>query len=58
MSNQRVLLLKLRIKKNKKKIAELVEWNFGYCLNDKHFDCLVEIVHSDEVELSEMEGTR
>lgn len=52
--NQRMLLLKLRAKRSKKKIDELIEWNFGVCPKDKYFDALLEENGKDNVELVEL----
>ena len=48
---QRRLKLELRIKRSKKAIDKAVEWNFGYCPNEKWFDNLLESMRNDEVEL-------
>ena len=50
-SNQSILLLTLRTKRSKKKIDELIEWNFGVCPKDKYFDDLLEGNGKDNVEL-------
>ena len=49
--NQRILLLTLRTKRSRKKIDELIEWNFGVCPRDKYFDDLLEGNGKDSVEL-------
>jgi hypothetical protein len=37
MNNQRLLLLMLRIKRDKKRIADVIGWNFGFCPRDEWF---------------------
>tara|TARA_R110002167_G_scaffold19341_2_gene71501 strand:+ start:1038 stop:1232 length:195 start_codon:yes stop_codon:yes gene_type:complete len=49
--SQRILLLKLRTKRSKKKIDELIEYNFGVCPKDKYFDDLLDGNGKDNVEL-------
>ena len=51
MDSQRILLLTLRIKRSRKKIDELIEWNFGACPKDKLFDDLLEMNGKDNIEL-------
>ena len=41
MNNQRLLLLSLRIKRDKKIILEAIEWNFGQCPHYVWFDKLL-----------------
>ena len=50
MKRQRLLLLRLRIKRDKKIIADAVEWNFGYCPNEKWFDELLATNGLDAIE--------
>ena len=49
--NQRVLLLRLRIKRDTKRIDESVRENFGYCPDYKWFDDLIYDRTKDQDEL-------
>ena len=54
MSDQRILLLTLRIKRDSKVIADAVEWNFGYCPQEDWFDKLLAKTGLDNIELSKL----
>jgi len=54
MKHQRLLLLRLRIKRDKKKIDDAIEWNFGYCPNEKWFDELLATNGKDVVEFERL----
>jgi hypothetical protein len=41
VNNQRLLLLRLRIKRDTKRIEDAVEWNFGCCPHYEWFDKLL-----------------
>jgi len=57
MNNQRLLLIRLRIKKRMKYINEAVEWNFGYCPSgDDHFDKELDAVNLDKAEFTSITG--
>ena len=58
MNHQRLLLLKLPIKRDKKKIADAVEWNFGHCPQEKWFDDLIDSFSKDIVELDKLNKER
>lgn len=55
MSNQRVLLLTLRTKRNKRVIAEAIKENFGQCPSEKWFDDLLEKTGADDIELTALQ---
>ncbi len=54
MSEQRILLLTLRTKRDAKIISKAVEWNFGVCPQDEWFDDLVEKTGLDNIELTKL----
>ena len=57
MNNQRLLLIRLRIKKRMKVIDEAIEWNFGYCpSDDKAFDDLLDKAIEDKEEFKAITG--